>query len=62
MSCTYILTKEARNNPFATLSATGIKKPIENQWVMCFKADRTVSSLLTQTPLQPPKSSDIKEL
>ena len=52
----------ARNNPFATLSATGIKKPLDYQGVLCVKADRTVSSHLTQTPLKPHKSSDIKEL
>ena len=27
--------------PFATISATGIKKPLENQGVNCYYADRT---------------------
>ena len=50
----------ARKNPFATLSATGIKKDLDKQGLFCFNADRTVSSNLTQTPLKPPNSSDIK--
>jgi len=52
--------KMARKNPFATLSATGIKKALDNQGLFCFNADRTVSYNLTQTPLKPPNSSDIK--
>ena len=49
-----------RMERFATHSATHIKKPLENQGVTCLNADRTVSSNLTQTPLKPPNSSDIK--
>jgi hypothetical protein len=48
-------------NHFDTLSATGIKKPFDYQGFF-FKADRTVSSNLTQTHLKLSKSSDIKEL
>ena len=52
----------ARKNRSATLSATGIKKALDNQGLNCVNADRTVSSLLIQTHLKPSKSSDIKEL
>jgi hypothetical protein len=38
-----------------------IKKPLTHCKLRAF-ADRTVSSNLTQTPLKPSNSSDIKEL
>jgi hypothetical protein len=54
--------KMARNNPFATLGVTGIKKPLENQGVKFRFADRTAALNLILTNLNLMKPSNIKGL
>ena len=52
----------ARKNLFATLSATGIKKPLDYQGVFCFTADRTGNLYLFLTYPKLMKPSNIKGL